>query len=286
MSQEQFVLSGVCDQVKVRLDGRIQHEFRQVLVEFSDKAGQVAVRLGNTHVSCSVLGEITAPASDRPNEGRLFFNLEMTPIASPAFESFRTSPEAVMIGNFVERTLRGSKAVDTDALCVLAGKSVWSLRVDMKVLNDDGNISDAVSLAALLALGTFRREISDLREPVPLAIHHLPISCTFALVNGLPLADPTSPEERVGNAFTLVANQHGELCGIHKPGGSPIDTEILAECFQVAVRRTKDISVLVQTEIANFNVRRKQLVQNIHQKYTADQLITVPSHSVGDILSA
>jgi exosome complex component RRP45 len=235
----------------------------------------VLVTVGNTRVSCSVLGELTQPAAERPNEGRLMFNVEMTPIASPSFEAFRPSPEAVMLGNFVERTLRGSKAVDTDALCVLAGKAAWSLRVDIKVLNDDGNISDVACLAALLALGTYRKEISDNREPVPLAIHHLPISCSFVLIADKPLADPCHVEEKCGNSFSLVANQHGELCGIHKPGGTPIDTETLEECFQVAVRHATEVSQLVQTEIANFNRRRAHLIQNVHRKFSPDQLVVV-----------
>jgi exosome complex component RRP45 len=277
MSQEQFVLAGVTGGVDGRVDGRRhEHEFRMTSIVFSDRPGQVVVSQGNTRVSCSVLGELTTPATERPNEGRLMFNVEMTPIASPAFEAFRPSPEAVTLSNFVERALRGSKAVDTDALCVLAGKSAWSLRADIKVLNDDGNSTDVACLAALLALGTFRKEISDQREPVPLALHHLPIVSTFSVVNGRPLADPCCAEEKVGNCFSIVANQHGELCGIHKPGGAPINMEILDECFQLAVSHARHISDLVQKEITNFNIKRQtQLTHNVHRKFNPNDLILV-----------
>lgn len=45
-------------------------------------------------------------------------------MASPAFEAGRPSMEAVELARLVERGLKGSGAVDTEALCVLAGRKV------------------------------------------------------------------------------------------------------------------------------------------------------------------
>lgn len=33
---------------------------------------------------------------------------------------------------------RESKAVDTESLCILAGRSVWAIRVDIHVLDNGG----------------------------------------------------------------------------------------------------------------------------------------------------
>ena len=38
-------------------------------------------------------------------------------------------------------------AVDTESLVVQAGRWVWSVRVDVNVLDSDGNLAGAVSLA-------------------------------------------------------------------------------------------------------------------------------------------
>lgn len=75
---------------------------------------------------------------------------------------------------------------------------VWSLRVDSHILDNNGNLADAVSLSALAALLAFRRpEVTlepgaegegqqvvvhsvDVREPLPLSIHHTPLAITFA----------------------------------------------------------------------------------------------------------
>ena len=37
--------------------------------------------------------------------------------------------------------------MDTESLVVQAGRSVWSLRVDINVLDNDGDLAGAVSLA-------------------------------------------------------------------------------------------------------------------------------------------
>lgn len=85
-----------------------------------------------------------------------------------------------------------SHAVDTDELCIEPGSRVWLVRVDIHVLDDDGNLGDCASIAAIAALQHFRRPAvsvhdgivtvhsADERPPVPLTIHHAPICVTFA----------------------------------------------------------------------------------------------------------
>lgn len=46
----------------------------------------------------------------------------------------------------VERGLRESRAIDTEALCIVAGEKVWSIRVDIHVLDHGGNLTDACSM--------------------------------------------------------------------------------------------------------------------------------------------
>ena len=72
------------------------------------------------------------------------------------------------------------------------------MRVDVHVLDHAGNLADAAALAALAALLAFRRpdasidkdlgisggvtlHAPDVREALPLSLHHLPLAITFAL---------------------------------------------------------------------------------------------------------
>ncbi len=73
---------------------------------------------------------------------------------------------------------------------------MWALRVDVHVLDHDGNLVDACCLAALAALMALRLpQVSvggeggsdiivhspDVKEPLPLSIHHLPVAISFGL---------------------------------------------------------------------------------------------------------
>jgi len=57
----------------------------------------------------------------------------------------------------LEHCLCESHCIDTELLCVKSGLSVWTVRVDVHVLNYDGNVIDAASVAAIAALSHFRR---------------------------------------------------------------------------------------------------------------------------------
>ena len=63
----------------------------------------------------------------RPNEGRLQIEVQPHPMGSPNVESSRPSELFTELARLVERGLRETKAVDLEALCVLAGRKVCEL---------------------------------------------------------------------------------------------------------------------------------------------------------------
>jgi len=255
-----FILRAAQCNPPARIDGRGASEFRKTEVCLSNSNGRAEASFGRTLVSACVTGEVTAPLPDHPNEGRLFFNVELGQIANPdLYEYGKPTAECVSLCNYVERVLRGSKAFDNESLCILGGKSVWSIRCDIHVLNDDGALPDVCVLAALSALMNFKHASTSLdgdqavmhsdsaRDPVPISAHHFPISSTFAVyTSGGKVSwfvDPMAAEEKSFNGVMSIAvNQHGELCSVHKPGGIAIDVETLAECSHVAVDRANAIS--------------------------------------------
>ena len=64
------------------------------------------------------------PFSCRPNEGSVRFNVEFSPMASPNFDAGRPGEAAIELARLVERSLRETRAIDQEALCVLAGRKV------------------------------------------------------------------------------------------------------------------------------------------------------------------
>lgn len=72
---------------------------------------------------------------------------------------------------------------------------VWALRVDINVLNHEGNLVAAASAAALTALSHFRCPCVTItgqetiihdpseKDPVPLNLHHYPVCVSYAVFN-------------------------------------------------------------------------------------------------------
>nr|XP_023685293.1 exosome complex component RRP45 isoform X2 [Paramormyrops kingsleyae] len=153
--ERQFLLKAI--EEKKRLDGRQTYDYRNIKITFGTDYGCCVVDVGKTRVLAQVSCELVAPKDNRPTEGIMFINLELSPMASPAFESGRQSELHVTLNRLLERCLRNSKCLDTESLCVVSGEKVWKIRIDVHVLNHDGNIMDAASIAAITALCHFRR---------------------------------------------------------------------------------------------------------------------------------
>ncbi|KAK9273030.1 hypothetical protein L1049_017837 [Liquidambar formosana] len=221
-----------------------------------------------------VTAQLVQPYRDRPNEGTLSFYIEFSPMADPTFEAGRPGESAVELGRIVDRGLRESRAVDTESLCVLAGKLVWSIRIDLHILDNGGNLVDASNIAALAALLTFRRpectlggedgqEVivhpPEVREPLPLILHHLPIAVTFAFFgdDNIVVIDPTHNEEAVmGGRLTATLNTNGDVCAIQKAGGVGVMQSVIMQCLRIASVKAADITSKIKNAVESHNTER------------------------------
>ncbi len=212
-----------------RLDGRELTQFREIKIDSSviDTAeGSAQATLGGTIVLVGIKTETGEPFPDTPDQGVLTVNAELVPIASPSFESGPPNEEAIELARIVDRGLRESNAVGLKKLCLVPGKLVYVIFVDIYVLNHDGNLIDASTLAALSALmnarlpvyavekdGTAQRE-SGYTE---LEIQDLPISVTAAKIGDSLLFDPSLDEERAMDArITMTFDSEGDIRATQK----------------------------------------------------------------------
>uniref|UniRef100_A0A672I0Q1 Exosome complex component RRP45 n=1 Tax=Salarias fasciatus TaxID=181472 RepID=A0A672I0Q1_SALFA len=255
-----------------RLDGRQTYDFRRIKITFGTDYGCCFVDLGKTRVMAQVSCELVAPKESRPNEGIMFFNIELSPMASPAFEQGRQSELSVKLNRQLERCLRNSKCIDTESLCVVAGEKVWQIRVDVSMLNNDGNLMDAASVAAITALCHFRRpdvgiqgdEVTvyspEERDPIPLSIYHMPISISFSFFQQgtFLLVDPCEREERVMDGLLMIAmNKHREICSIQSSGGIMLLKEQVMRCSKIAAVKVSEITELISKALLNDRTARK-----------------------------
>ena len=103
----------------------VQRTRRWLTVSYTTGGGWRQVRLGHTRVLAAVSAELGTPFPDRPTEGALNFLVECPPMGHGGWDMGGKPPdEAAEITRLLERTLRDTGAVDTEALCVLAGRSV------------------------------------------------------------------------------------------------------------------------------------------------------------------
>jgi exosome complex component RRP45 len=167
--------------------------------------------------------------------------------------------------------LKESKAIDTEELCVISGKRVWSIRVEITVLDNNGNIFDCATMGTMAALHHFRRpEVSvqgdnvivhseSEREPVPLSVHHTPVSISFVFFHGgdVMIADPLLKEEIfMDGRMTLMLNEFSELCLVEHAGGSPIGVEQILHCSKIATAKALEVVGVIKNGV-NTSLRQK-----------------------------
>ncbi|KAJ2383599.1 3'-5'-exoribonuclease, partial [Coemansia sp. RSA 2603] len=137
----------------LRVDGRGIYDYRALRILFGPASGMAEVHLGQTRVLARVTCEVVRPSADRPTEGTVQFTSELGTLAAPHLD--RSVGQEVTLARMLERVLRQSRAVDTEALCIVAGEQVWAVRVDLHFLDHAGNLVDAACLAAVAALRHF-----------------------------------------------------------------------------------------------------------------------------------
>ncbi|XP_061764532.1 exosome complex component RRP45 isoform X2 [Nerophis ophidion] len=268
--ERDFLLKAI--EEKKRLDGRQTYDYRKTMIVFGTDFGCCFVELGKTRVMAQVSCELVAPKENRPNEGFMLFNIELSPMASPAFEQGRQSELLVKLNRQLERCLRNSKCIDIESLCVVSGEKVWQIRVDVHMLNHDGNLMDAASIAAIAALCHFRRpdvgiqgdEVTvyspEERDFIPLSIYHMPISVSFAFFQKgtYLLVDPCEREECVMDGLLMIAmNKHREICSIQSSGGIMLLKEQVMRCSKIASVKVSEITELISKALENDKTARK-----------------------------
>jgi exosome complex component RRP42 len=214
-----------------RESGRDFGAMRDLKIEvgYVDKAnGSALVHLGNTKVLAGVKVQVETPYNDTPNRGNFMTSAELCPMASPNFEAGPPRIEAIELARVTDRSLRESGVIDMEALCIEPKEAVWGVFVDMEILDYDGNLFDACSIAALAAVLSAQlptdcpktgRHVYDEPQPLPLKLDNATFSTTFAKIDGHTLVDPDLYEELVCDTrITLGVDPNGNLRAGQKGG--------------------------------------------------------------------
>jgi exosome complex component RRP42 len=234
-----------------RVDGRGLLEYREIKVEDGglEKAhGSAVVTIGKTKVLASVKTEVASPFPDTPSEGILIVNVELIPFAKPYFGFAHPDEEAVELARVVDKSLRGSQAIDLAGLCIKPGEQVISIFIDLYTLNHDGNLVDTAMLATLKALkNTTIPAIPGFSgEPKPLKLQNSPLNVSFAKIGDKMVVDPSLVEERVAQVkLSIGIDERGNVCSIQKSGPGTISLIEAREAVNTAIEKARGLLKLL-----------------------------------------
>ncbi|BFZ62497.1 3'-5'-exoribonuclease [Saitoella coloradoensis] len=277
ISERNFVLDAL--RQGLRVDGRAVDQTRDLEITFGDEYGNVDVRMGKTRVLARISAEIAQPYPNKPFEGFFTINTSLSPMSSPAHSHSSSAEETEFhISTLIEKSIRRSQALDTESLCIVAGKKCWHVRADVHFLDGDGGLLDAASIAVMAGLLHFRRpdlriEGSEVyvyplseRVGVSLVLLHTPICTTISYFPPtletdplLPVLDVTLQEERLRTSeLTLTLNTQNELTMIHKAGGAVVPAHEVLRAARVASEKCRGFVELIKRRIVEDEEIRKQ----------------------------
>ncbi|MHA2223768.1 MAG: exosome complex protein Rrp42 [Candidatus Hodarchaeales archaeon] len=254
-----------------RMDGRDFWEGRPITVlpnVIKKAEGSAMVKWGETVVLAGVKAQIGTPFPDTPNYGVITVNAELSPISSPTRESGPPGPQAIELARVVDRGIRESNVIPMEdpKLCVIPGKKVWIIFVDIYILDDGGNLMDASALSAMVALANTRlnkvtideeaEEVTLLDEKEALPLAGSVASLTYAKINDYILYDPNLIEDRGKTArFSLAITDKGLVCSMQKGESGFFLEDEIQTILEKSSEQVKKLNSLVEeySQVSEFN---------------------------------
>jgi len=236
-----------------RLDERVPDQHRPITIQTGviQKAnGSAIVTLGNTEVIAGVKIATGTPFPDTPDKGLLVVNAEILPLASPYAEPGPPSEDAIELARVVDRGIRESEMVDLKKLCIVEGKTVYTVFVDVNIMNVDGNLFDATSYAVVAALRTAKMKKHAIEndkvvmkdEEMPVPVERTPVSVTLARIGENLVVDPNSEEEgAMDMRITITTDDDGNVCASQKGEASTIRPAQVLEAADISIRLGREI---------------------------------------------
>jgi exosome complex component RRP42 len=246
-----------CLEKGVRYDGRKKEEFRNIIIKtgiVETAEGSAHVKCGDTEVIAGVKMSLEKPFPDTPNEGILMVGAELLPMSNPRYESGPPDATAIEVARVIDKGIRESKGLDNKRLCVRAGEKVWTINVDISPINDDGNLIDVGSVAAIAALRNARfpkaeNDKVDYKvktdESVPMS--KMPIAVTIVKIGNNFIVDPTELEyQALDSRLTIITLDDNSLCALQKGGDGTLSVEDIGKMIDLAVSKANEIRKLIK----------------------------------------
>ena len=213
----------------LRPDHRTPSQYRDLKISRLTHSfnSPINVCLGNTQIFSQINAKLVSPKIERPSEGIISFQVDthhLKPMAdfistNEALNEFRIS-----INTILEKCLKESHALDTNILCVIPGKIVYKIIIEINIIKNDGNVFDAAVIAALSSWLSFKIPFFRVKNGelyydtfINLTTIHMPVCVSFGIFEKKDekvefVVDNTLEEESVMKGMvSICANIFGEI---------------------------------------------------------------------------
>jgi len=247
-------------QSEKRIDGRAFDQYRNIRLKvghITKAEGSAEVWLGHTRVLAGIKLKPGVPYPDTPDAGTLTTSAELNPLAAPDFEAGPPQPEGIELARVVDRGVRESGLIDFKKLCVTPGEKIWTVFLDLHILDYDGNLFDACSIAALAAtlsakVPNKQYEVAEEDVPIPLTTRDPPISCTSVKIGDRILLDPGLDEDLVMDArLTVACDLEGNIRAMQKGGSGSFSVPEVKTIIRVSQSAGALIRGLIKDAVKN-----------------------------------
>ena len=177
----------------LRPDHRTPSQFRDLKISHLTHSfnSPINVCLGQTQIFSQINAKLVSPKIERPSEGIISFQVDthhLKPMAD--FNSINESLNEfrISINSILEKCLKESHALDTNILCVIPGKIVYKIIIEINIIKNDGNVFDAAVIAALVSWLNFKIPFFRVKNGelyydtfINLTTIHMPVCVTFGI---------------------------------------------------------------------------------------------------------
>ncbi len=236
----------------IRVDNRKLLDFRRLKVEVNTvktAEGFARVKLGETEVLAGVKLSVDKPFNDTPEEGVISVSADLSPLASPEFESGPPDIKSIELARIIDRGIREAEAVDLKKLCIEPWEKVWVVNVDICPINDDGNLIDASGIAAIIALHNtyfpeYDGKVVNYKKHTnkKLPVKKAPIPITVYKYVDVFLLDPTSDEEKLYDArLTAAVTEDNIITALQKGGDAALTRDEVKKMINLSIKKAGEI---------------------------------------------
>jgi exosome complex component RRP42 len=245
----------------VREDGRKALDYRPIAIAcgvIPNAEGSAEANIGNTKVLAGIKIDVAEPMKDKPMEGNIITGADLLPLASEEYDIGPPTPEAIELARVVDRGIRAANVIDVEKLYIAEGK-VWGVFIDLYVLNYDGNLFDACTLAATSALLSARMPTYDaekevvIREgnTVKLPTANILTSCTFGNIENKIILDPSGNEEIFTEARLTIANDEKNIRAMQKGLSGAFSPKEVDQMMEATFEQSKQLREIIKKAIGD-----------------------------------